>query len=62
MNTIGDTITLGSSDLRVAPLGVGAWSWGDIMIWGYGHGYGKMADVGRFATNEDPTPFFLRYP
>jgi aryl-alcohol dehydrogenase-like predicted oxidoreductase len=41
MNTINNTIMLGRSDIRVAPLGVGAWSWGDTLIWGYGQGYSK---------------------
>ena len=40
MNTIDDTISLGRSDIRVA-LGVGAWSWGDTLVWGYGQGYSK---------------------
>jgi aryl-alcohol dehydrogenase-like predicted oxidoreductase len=42
--TIQDTITIGASDLRVAPLGVGAWSWGDTMVWGFGHGY-DISDI-----------------
>jgi aryl-alcohol dehydrogenase-like predicted oxidoreductase len=37
--TLQDTITIGASGLRVAPVGVGAWSWGDTMVWGFGHGY-----------------------
>ncbi|MEO7910444.1 MAG: aldo/keto reductase [Roseiflexaceae bacterium] len=40
MTITNDTIMLGS-DLRVAPLGVGAWSWGDTLVWGYGQGYDK---------------------
>lgn len=34
------SIPLGSSDLRVSPLGVGTWAWGDRLYWGYGRGYG----------------------
>ncbi|MCL5994711.1 MAG: aldo/keto reductase [Chloroflexi bacterium] len=39
MNPIPNTIQIGSSDLRVAPLGAGAWQWGDRMTWGFGRGY-----------------------
>lgn len=31
-------IQLGSSDVRVSPLGIGTWAWGDRWIWGYGRG------------------------
>jgi aryl-alcohol dehydrogenase-like predicted oxidoreductase len=51
MQPIGDTINLGSSDLRVAPLGVGAWSWGDTLFWGYGQGYGKSEVATAFQTS-----------
>ena len=33
------TIQIGNSDLRVAPLGVGAWQWGDTITWGFGRSY-----------------------
>jgi len=36
-----DLIQLGKTELRVTPLGVGTWQWGDNMIWGYGKGYGE---------------------
>lgn len=32
------TIPLGNSDIRVPPLGIGTWQWGDRLIWGYGGG------------------------
>ena len=35
-----DLIPLGKTDLRVTPLGLGIWQWGDTMMWGYGKGYG----------------------
>jgi aryl-alcohol dehydrogenase-like predicted oxidoreductase len=35
------TITIGKTDLRVPPLGVGTWQWGDTGIWQYGRGYGR---------------------
>jgi len=34
-----ETIQLGKTDVRVPPLGIGTWSWGDSMIWGYGKSY-----------------------
>ena len=35
-----DLIPLGKTDLRVTPLGLRIWQWGDTMMWGYGKGYG----------------------
>jgi aryl-alcohol dehydrogenase-like predicted oxidoreductase len=35
-----ETIPLGNTDLRVTPLGLGIWQWGDSMMWEYGKGYG----------------------
>src|SRR5258706_2283308 len=37
-------LAMGSSDRGVAPLGVGAWSWGERLVWGYGRGYDR-ADI-----------------
>jgi aryl-alcohol dehydrogenase-like predicted oxidoreductase len=34
-----DMIPLGKTDLRITPLGLGAWQWGDRMMWGFGEGY-----------------------
>lgn len=34
-----ETVPLGQTGLRVTPLGVGTWQWGDSMFWGYGKGY-----------------------
>jgi aryl-alcohol dehydrogenase-like predicted oxidoreductase len=34
------TVPLGETDLRVTPLGLGIWQWGDKMTWEYGKGYG----------------------
>jgi aryl-alcohol dehydrogenase-like predicted oxidoreductase len=36
-----DLIPLGKTDLRVTPLGLGIWQWGDTMMWNYGKGYGE---------------------
>jgi len=37
-------VPLGKTGITVPPLGIGAWSWGDRMFWGYGKGYDE-ADV-----------------
>ncbi len=34
-----ERIPLGPGDLRVSPLGIGTWAWGDRLFWGYGRGY-----------------------
>ncbi len=34
-----ETISLGKTDLRITPLGLGAWQWGDRSMWQYGNGY-----------------------
>jgi len=35
-----ETIPLGKTDIRITPLGLGVWQWGDTMMWGYGKSYG----------------------
>ncbi|HEY7350542.1 MAG TPA: aldo/keto reductase [Ktedonobacterales bacterium] len=35
------TISIGKTDLKVPPLGLGTWQWGDRGIWQYGVGYGQ---------------------
>jgi len=36
-----DPVDLGATGVRVQPLGVGAWAWGDRWLWGYGVQYDK---------------------
>ncbi len=36
MNNSQDLVPLGKTELRITTVGVGAWAWGDRMIWGYG--------------------------
>jgi aryl-alcohol dehydrogenase-like predicted oxidoreductase len=34
-------IELGKSGVKVSPLGIGTWAWGDGLYWGYGSNYGE---------------------
>jgi aryl-alcohol dehydrogenase-like predicted oxidoreductase len=45
MNHQEEFIRLGSSELRVSPLGIGTWAWGDRLYWGYGRGGYTDADL-----------------
>jgi len=45
MNHPPDSVSLGSSDLRVSRLGIGTWAWGDRFYWGYGRGGYTDADL-----------------
>lgn len=36
-----ETIPLGKTDLRITPLGLGIWQWGDTPVWQYGRSYGE---------------------
>ncbi|MGB8644309.1 MAG: aldo/keto reductase [Anaerolineae bacterium] len=40
-----DLIPLGRTDIRIPPLGIGSWQWGDRFIWGYGSGTFSDADL-----------------
>jgi aryl-alcohol dehydrogenase-like predicted oxidoreductase len=40
-------IPLGKTGVKIPPMGIGAWSWGDKMFWGYGQGYDE-ADIRNF--------------
>ncbi|MCU0490701.1 MAG: aldo/keto reductase [Chloroflexaceae bacterium] len=59
MTLTRETIMLGSTNLHTAPLGVGAWSWGDSGFWGYGKGYGQhdVAEAFVASTNSGITFF-----
>jgi aryl-alcohol dehydrogenase-like predicted oxidoreductase len=48
-----NTIQIGSSDLNVAPLGMGAWQWGDKSLWGFGKGYDKKDALAAFNAAVD---------
>lgn len=38
MENMLDKVTLGKTDIQISPLGLGAWAWGDRVVWGYGQG------------------------
>lgn len=42
-------LRLGQTDMLISPLGLGAWSWGDRMFWGYGKKGGYADDEIRAA-------------
>ncbi|HEY3342767.1 MAG TPA: aldo/keto reductase, partial [Anaerolineae bacterium] len=48
-----NTIQIGSSDLTVAPLGMGAWQWGDKSLWGFGKGYDEKDALAAFNAGVD---------
>ncbi len=35
-----EQISLGRTEVRIPPLGLGTWQWGDRLMWGFGKGYG----------------------
>lgn len=44
-------VSLGPTTLRVPPLGVGAWSWGDARYWGYGERHTSRDVVDAFMAS-----------
>jgi aryl-alcohol dehydrogenase-like predicted oxidoreductase len=44
---------IGATDLRVAPLAVGAWAWGERRYWGYEEGFGPRDVVDAFVASAD---------
>lgn len=52
-------VGLGQSGVRIPPMGVGTWAWGDRLMWGYGRGYGEADLRGAFeAALRMGVPFF----
>ena len=39
-----EPIALGATDIRISPMGIGTWAWGDRFYWGYGRSYTE-ADI-----------------
>lgn len=50
MSTNG-AVPIGRSPLRVPPLGVGTWSWGDVPYWGYREDHGPSDVVDAFIAS-----------
>ncbi len=38
---MAETMAIGKTDLKVPPLGLGTWQWGDTGMWQYGSGYAQ---------------------
>jgi aryl-alcohol dehydrogenase-like predicted oxidoreductase len=56
---VEEHITLGKTDVRIPPLGTGAWSWGDRLFWGFGGTYDESDVHGAFeASLETGINFF----
>jgi aryl-alcohol dehydrogenase-like predicted oxidoreductase len=45
MAALQDLVQLGKTDIKITPVGVGAWSWGDRLVWGYGGNGYDDADI-----------------
>jgi len=45
MKTSQDLIQLGKTGIKITTVGVGAWAWGDRMVWGYGGSGYTDADI-----------------
>ena len=46
-------VRLGATDVHVAPLAVGTWSWGERRYWGYEESFGPRDVVDAFAASAD---------
>src|SRR3990172_2611126 len=46
-----EPISLGPTDVRISPMGVGAWAWGDRFYWGYGRTYTEDDVRGAFEAS-----------
>lgn len=46
-----DTVDLGKTGIKVPEMGIGAWQWGDRIIWGFGRGYSSEDARGAFVTS-----------
>ncbi|MCL4506059.1 MAG: aldo/keto reductase [Chloroflexi bacterium] len=44
-------VHIGDSDLQTPPLGIGAWQWGDTMMWGFGRGYDRSDAEAAFTAS-----------
>ncbi len=53
MDTTIERVALGRTDVQLTPMGVGAWSWGDKLVWGYGQGYNDEDVRAAYTTTLD---------
>jgi aryl-alcohol dehydrogenase-like predicted oxidoreductase len=51
MNQPYDSIKIGKTELEIKPLGIGAWSWGDRMMWNFGRTHGEDDIRAAFETS-----------
>ena len=54
-----ESVALGQSPVRVVPLGLGTWAWGDRAVWGYGGAYGEKEVREAFQASLDGGVNFL---
>ena len=45
MKSSQDLVSLGKTSIMITTVGVGAWAWGDRMVWGYGGGSYSDTDI-----------------
>ena len=45
MKTSQDLVPLGKTNIMITTVGVGAWAWGDRLMWGYGGSSYSDADI-----------------
>jgi len=53
LNPSPEWINLGKTEIRIPPLGIGAWAWGDQFYWGYGGDYSESDVKAAFDTCVD---------
>ncbi len=46
-----EQVALGPTEIRISPLGIGTWAWGDRLFWGYGRGYTDADLQAAFGTS-----------
>lgn len=51
MNDNQEHVPLGNTNIRITPLGIGAFSWGARLFWGYGRDYGESDVQAAFETS-----------
>ena len=51
MSQLEENRTIGKTDIRIPPLGIGAMAWGDRFVWSYGRGYGEKDIKSAFLTS-----------